>query len=58
MPHDHKCKVCGKPATVNYQLVWIQWNIDKQGLFSNPEYHNCVENEFYCDNCWNKEREK
>lgn len=57
MTHDHKCQVCDKPATVNYQLVWVQWNIDEEGNFDDSEYHNCKENNFYCDDCWNKEME-
>ena len=29
-----KCDYCNKPATVNYQKVWVKWNIDKKGNYS------------------------
>jgi len=53
MSHDYKCQVCGHPAEINYQHTWVSWDITDDGNFTNMEFHNCNENEFYCSNCWN-----
>ncbi len=51
------CQECGKKATINYQLVWIRWNIKEDGEIdtSNPSYKNCDENNFYCERCYVRE---
>ncbi len=55
-----KCDKCKAPATINWQLVWVRWDVDKDGdLMSNPtRYGNCHENQFYCDKCYKEELEE
>ena len=54
--HKEKCQMCGKSATVNYQLVWVRWVIFKDGSFSRePDFKNVDTNEWYCDRCYAKE---
>lgn len=55
--HDLICQYCDKPATVNYQLVWVKWDINSEGKFSNQEYKNIDTDEWYCDRCYHKEIE-
>lgn len=54
--HDHKCKNCGDPAKVNYQLVWVSWAINPDGEFYGMELHNTDDDEFWCSRCWNLDR--
>jgi hypothetical protein len=54
-----ECDICGKPATVNIQSLWVKWDIDKDGNISEePEILYDFEpgtNIFYCDRCYRKE---
>ncbi len=54
--HDLKCENCGDPAEVNYQLVWVSWDIAKDGDYKNQDFHNTDENEFWCSRCWELDR--
>ncbi|MCP4651669.1 MAG: hypothetical protein GY853_16530 [PVC group bacterium] len=49
-----KCSKCSNEATVNWQLVWTRWDVDKDGdLRTFPtEYGNCIDNQFFCDRCY------
>ena len=53
--HDYICQVCGKPAEINYQLVWCEYPIDEYGEFGETEFGNVDENEFFCSECFEKE---
>ncbi len=48
-----KCDVCGEPATINWEKLWVKWSLDKKGKSSdNPvEYGNCTDHQNYCDKC-------
>ena len=46
---EYKCKVCGKPATVNIQDAWHKYSIDKEGNFTETKSWDGNINEFYCD---------
>ena len=54
---SESCQCCGKPAEINYQLVWIRWNIKEDGEVdsNNPIFKNCDQNNWYCERCYAKE---
>lgn len=54
--HDHKCENCGDPANVNYQLVWVSWDILPDGDYKNQEFHSEDRGEFWCSRCWYLDR--
>lgn len=54
--HNLKCRNCGDPAEVNYQLTWVKWDITKDGDTINQEFENCDTNEFWCSRCWELDR--
>ena len=53
--HDYKCGVCGKPATKNVQDAWREYDIDLKGNFDEVKEWEGSSNEFYCDECFEKE---
>ena len=53
--HDHKCEKCGKPATVNLQQNWQKYAIEYDGSFTEVDTWEGDTNEFYCDQCYDKE---
>ncbi len=54
--HDLKCGNCGDPAEVNYQLVWVSWDITPDGSYKNQEFHQEDTGEFWCSRCWELDR--
>ena len=54
--HDHECGNCGDPAEVNYQLVWVSWDIRKDGSFNDQNFHGVDTDEFWCSRCWELDR--
>jgi hypothetical protein len=53
--HNLKCDVCGKPATINLQNQWHEYEIDKNGEFKESSNWEGDCNEFYCDECYEKQ---
>ena len=54
--HDLKCGNCGDPAEVNYQLIWVSWDITLEGGYINQEFHQEDRGEFWCSRCWELDR--
>jgi len=54
--HDHKCGKCGDPAEVNYQPVWVSWDINPDGDFKNQDFCNVDTDEWWCSRCWELDR--
>lgn len=52
--HDYECEECGKPATVNLQQTWHEYNITPEGKFEETDSWEGNDNEFYCDKCYAK----
>ncbi len=52
--HNHKCDICGKPATYNYQNWNHLYSIDNDGEFEEEKDWEGDVNEFYCDECAKK----
>ena len=56
--HDYTCDICGKPATLNLQNNWQLFDITSSGDFKEQDTWEGDSNEFYCDDCYEKEMEK
>lgn len=53
--HDHTCDNCGKPATLNLQNNWQLFDITPNGAFFENDTWEGDSNEFFCDDCYEKE---
>lgn len=53
--HEHKCQNCGKPATINLQQNYQRYSINNDGNFSLDKEWSGDTNDFYCEDCAEKE---
>lgn len=56
--HDHKCKVCGKPAEITTELTWIVYDLDSEGNYNeNTDYDREIHHDevnYFCYACFEK----